>query len=204
MRENFDKAFELVIGHEGGFTDDRKDRGNWTSGRIGQGELKGTKYGISSMAYPDLDIKNLTLDQSKAIYKRDYWDKVKADELPAGLDFLTFDCAVNHGITKGASMLQQAIRASADGRVGPQTLTRARAADPRDALIEMAAIRGLFYSQIGTVKTYGKGWYRRQARTLAEALGFLSIKTVPAVESHTLDQSKARGFLGGLFRRVQE
>lgn len=193
MKENFDKAFELVIGHEGGFTNDRRDRGNWTSGRIGHGELKGTKYGISAMTYPDLDIPNLTLDQSKAIYKRDFWDRIKGDDLPAGIDFITFDMAINHGITKGVSMMQQAIRASADGRVGPQTIERASKADPRDALIEIAAIRGLFYSQIGTVKTYGKGWYRRQARTLVEALDFL--------EAPTLDQSNIP-FFGGLFRRV--
>jgi lysozyme family protein len=196
MRENYDRSFELVVGHEGGFTDDRRDRGNWTSGKIGVGELKGTKYGVSAMAYPDLDIRNLTLDQAKAIYKRDYWDKVKADDLPAGLDFLTFDCAVNHGISNGTSFLQQAIRASADGRVGPQTLTKASQADPRDALIEMAAIRGLFYSQIGTVKTYGRGWYRRQARTLAEALDFIN-----RASEAPLDQSNG-SFLGGLFRRV--
>ena len=66
----FDQAFERLIGHEGNFTNDKDDRGNWTTGIIGKGQLKGTKYGISAMTYPQLDIKNLTLDQAKQIYKK--------------------------------------------------------------------------------------------------------------------------------------
>src|SRR5690554_3598272 len=61
----FDLVFERLIGHEGKFTDVRGDRGNWTSGRVGAGELKGTKYGISAMSYPHLDIKAITLEQAK-------------------------------------------------------------------------------------------------------------------------------------------
>ena len=68
---NFDNAFDRVIGHEGGFTDDPLYRGNWTSGVCGVGECKGTKYGLAAMTYPILDIRNLTLNQAKDIYKRD-------------------------------------------------------------------------------------------------------------------------------------
>ena len=68
----FNKVFDRVIGHEGGFQADPKDRGNWTSGVVGQGELKGTKFGLAAMTYPHLDIKNLTVDQAKAIYFEDW------------------------------------------------------------------------------------------------------------------------------------
>lgn len=192
MRENFEKAFEKVIGHEGGFTNHRKDRGNWTSGKVGVGELKGTKYGVSAMAYPNLDIRNLTLDDARAIYKRDYWDAVKGDELPSGVDFLTFDMAVNHGNGRAARFLQEGAGVKADGVIGPITMGKVYNTDPETLLIEMSAIRGLFYSQISTVKVFGRGWYRRQVKTLVEALGYLK----PA-----LDQSKG-SVLGGLFRRV--
>ena len=79
----FEKAFERVIGHEAGYTTGRGDPG---------GE---TKYGISKRQYPHLDIKNLTLEQAKQIYKRDYWDKIPK-ELPPYIKFQVFDFAVNH------------------------------------------------------------------------------------------------------------
>src|SRR5690554_991684 len=78
-KPDFDLAFERLIGHEGKFTDNRADRGNWTTGRVGVGELKGTKFGISAMTYPHLDIKSLTLEQAKDIYLRDFWLRAGAD-----------------------------------------------------------------------------------------------------------------------------
>ena len=77
----FDKAFDRLIGHEAGFTTDPKDRGNWTTGVIGKGELRGTKYGISAMTYPYLDIKNITLEYAKTLYKRDWWDALNAESM---------------------------------------------------------------------------------------------------------------------------
>jgi hypothetical protein len=67
---SFDQAFHRLIGHEGGYSDDRRDPGNWTKGKIGAGILKGTKYGLAANTYPNLDIKNLTLAQAKEIYKK--------------------------------------------------------------------------------------------------------------------------------------
>ena len=76
---NFDQAFDRLNGHEGAFSDDPKDPGNWTGGRVNVGELKGTKYGIAANTYGDLDIKSLTLDDAKKIYYRDWWLKAGAD-----------------------------------------------------------------------------------------------------------------------------
>lgn len=84
-------AFERVVGHEGGFGADPKDRGNWTTGIIGQGQLNGSKFGISALSYPNVDIRNLTLDQAKAIYKRDFWDRGKADQYDPAISFQLFD-----------------------------------------------------------------------------------------------------------------
>jgi len=86
VKENFDRAFQLVIGAEGGYVNDPSDAG---------GE---TKYGISKRAYPDTDIKSLTLDDAKEIYKQDYWNAVQGDDLPDRLDIVMFDCAVNQGV----------------------------------------------------------------------------------------------------------
>jgi lysozyme family protein len=72
MADTLQEALAQIFGHEGGFTQARTDRGNWTSGKIGVGYLKGTKFGVSAMSYPKLDIRNLTLDEAAAIYRRDF------------------------------------------------------------------------------------------------------------------------------------
>jgi len=160
MKENYDISFELVIGHEGGYTTNPKDRGNWTTGKIGVGVNKGTKYGVSAMAYPSLDIKNLTLDQAKEIYRKDYWAKVAGDELPHGLDYLTFDCAINHGPQRAVKLLQEAVGSNPDGALGPKTLAAVRAADGRSAIIKMGTERDEFFDDINN-KEFEDGWRKR-------------------------------------------
>lgn len=163
---NFNKAFQLTVGHEGGYTTNRTDRGNWTSGQVGVGELRGTKYGISAMAYPKEDIKNLTLDRAKQLYKRDYWDKSKCDSLPNGVRFHVFDCAVNSGVKRAIQTLQQAAGVKDDGLIGPQTLGAVNAIDERDLLLKFYASRVSFYTGISTFGTFGKGWMNRVASNL--------------------------------------
>uniref|UniRef100_UPI00300981B3 glycosyl hydrolase 108 family protein n=1 Tax=Acinetobacter higginsii TaxID=70347 RepID=UPI00300981B3 len=103
---NFDKAFDRLIGHEAGYSIDKRDPGNWTGGKIGIGVLKGTKYGIAANTYPNLDIKNLTLDQAKQIYKKDWWDKLGADSLHSAIVFQLWDFAVNAGKSRAIKELQ--------------------------------------------------------------------------------------------------
>jgi len=93
MKDNFDKAFELVIGFEGGYENDKDDPG---------GE---TKYGISKRAFPSLDIANITLDQAKNIYAVNYWRPMGCDNLPYPLDICVFDCAVNQGPSRARQIL---------------------------------------------------------------------------------------------------
>ena len=163
---NFDEAFKITIGHEGGLTLHRADRGNWTSGKVGVGELKGTKYGISAMAYPKEDIKNLTLDRAKQLYKRDYWDKCRCDELPNSLKFHVFDVAVNSGVVRAIQTLQQAAGANDDGIIGPATLAAVRSKDQCELLLLFYSFRIAFYTSIGTFGTFGKGWMNRVAANL--------------------------------------
>lgn len=166
---NFDTAFERLIGHEGGFSDDPKDPGNWTGGRPGLGKLLGTKYGIAANTYPDLDIKALTLDQAKAIYRRDWWDKIHADQLPGAVAFQLWDFAVNAGITRAVISLQRAVGVADDGRLGPRTVAAVNAAPAPDVLARFNAERLEFYASLSTWQTYGKGWARRVAGNLRYA-----------------------------------
>lgn len=114
--ESFLKAFDRLIIHEGGYVDDVLDKG---------GE---SKYGISKRTYPDLDIKNLTIEEAKKIYYRDYWLKSRCPEIcDLNVSCKLFDLCVNMGIYNGVRILQRALRAVGiivveDGKIGPITL----------------------------------------------------------------------------------
>lgn len=167
---NFDEAFKTVIGHEGGFTLHSGDPGNWTGGKVGIGTLKGTKYGIAANTYPNEDIKNLTLDRAKQLYKRDFWDKAKCDQLPDGLRFHVFDVSVNSGVSRGVKTLQQALGVNDDGIIGNQTINAAKSQNAHEILIKFYSFRIAFYTSLNTFSTFGKGWMNRVANNLKVGL----------------------------------
>ena len=162
----FDKSFERVFKNEGGFQNDPKDRGNWTSGRIGVGQLLGTKYGISAMTYPTLDIRNLSYEAARAIYKRDWWDKLGMERYPQALQYQMFDAALNHGSGRANKMLQRAVGAMPDGIIGPNTRAKVAATDPNDLLLMFLSERLEFFTHVTTWDRFGKGWARRIAHNL--------------------------------------
>lgn len=171
MQENtlstFDNAFDELIGHEGGFQRDPKDRGNWTTGVIGRGELKGTKFGIAAHAYPHLDIKNLTEPQAKRIYLTDYWSRLKLDRLPDTIRFDMFDTAVNSGVRTAAQILQRAVGEVPDGLIGSRTITAAAMLDPQVLDKRFNGHRLLYLTDLDTPwPRFGKGWVRRCASNL--------------------------------------
>jgi lysozyme family protein len=154
----FEQAFAVVIGHEGGYVDNPHDPG---------GE---TKFGISRRSYPKLDIRNLTLDQARTIYRADYWAKAYCDQMPPALALLQFDSAVNNGIGQAARFLQLALGVTADGIIGPATLAALKKAvgvgTPAtvDALCaEVLARRIVFHASLSAWQTFGLGWSRRLA-----------------------------------------
>lgn len=152
----FDQAFEVLIGHEGGYVNDPRDPG---------GE---TKYGISKRAYPALDIADLNIDDAKAIYKRDYWDRAHCDELPPEVAFQVFDTAVNSGIGQSIRFLQRAVGVADDGRVGPLTLNAVRRLDAEVVVARFNGQRLDFMTRLSTWDVFGKGWARRVAKNLME------------------------------------
>lgn len=163
---DFETAFTRLIGSEGGYSDDKNDPGNWTGGRVGVGELKGTKFGIAANTYPDIDIKNLTLDQAKALYYRDWWLKVGADEIDPAIVFQLWDFAVNAGMSTAKRALQRAANVPDDGQIGPRTLAAIKACSATDLLMRFNAQRLRYYTALSTFPTYGKGWVNRVANNL--------------------------------------
>lgn len=169
MRSQFDSLIDRVLSHEGGFTLDPRDPGNWTGGKRNVGILKGTKFGVAANSYPNLDIKNLTRAQAIEIYRRDYWQKVQGDKLPAAFAYQALDAAVNHGWSRSIKWLQEAAGVKADGVIGPVTLAAVNKTHPSDLVLLFNAIRLEFYTNLPTWATYGKGWTRRVAQNLRDA-----------------------------------
>mgnify|MGYP003398824534 FL=1 len=154
---SFDRAFELLIGLEGGYVNDPNDPG---------GE---TKFGISKRAYPALDIVSLTAADAKRVYRRDYWEFVSGDALPWPLSYFVFDAAVNQGAAPAIRMLQQALGVEADGVIGPQTLAAVGRFPQSEVCSLFLALRGVRYTGTHGFKHYGLGWFKRLFLALWDA-----------------------------------
>jgi lysozyme family protein len=165
----FDDAFERLLGHEGSFQNDPKDRGNWTTGVIGQGKCLGTKFGISAMTYPGEDIAGMTLDRAKAIYRRDFWGPAGCDAVPDAVKFDLFDTAVNSGVVASIRMLQRAVGEVVDGKLGPRTLLTAQTIDPERLLARFNGHRLDYLNDQPAWPAFGRGWTQRIAQNLMEA-----------------------------------
>lgn len=149
---SFEKAIEFVIAQEGGLkiTDDPSDPGGLT------------KFGISQRAYRHLDIRNLTEEDARGLYFRDYWEKCSCGSLPPSLAIVVFDCAVNQGPNAAIRILQQALGVQTDGVIGPKTLEAAQVAGSM-ILAELVARRATAYGLNPNFTRYGLGWSRRLA-----------------------------------------
>jgi len=151
---DFEHSFIKLIGHEGFYVNNPNDKG---------GE---TKYGISKRAYPNLDIKALTIDGAKRIYRMDYWDKCKCNDLPDAVRFDVFDAAVNSGVKQAILWLQGALNVSTDGIIGQQTIKAAQAMNGERLSMKYNGTRLLFMTKLSSWPTFSKGWARRIAENL--------------------------------------
>jgi lysozyme family protein len=154
MKTTFDEIIDVVLEHEGGYVNDPKDPG---------GE---TKYGVSKRAYPDVNIKNLSEDGAKDIYRRDYWEKNRCTDLPDDLRHIYFDMCINMGASRAVKILQETANAKGadlkiDGGIGPKTIGAMRNVE----LQRVRAYRVKYYANLVDRKPdLGKfyyGWFKR-------------------------------------------
>jgi lysozyme family protein len=159
----FDQAFTFVVGAEGGYTNDPRDPGNWTGGRVNSGACRGTNWGISAAAFPTRDIAALTRDDAQSIYRARYWAPIEGDTLPPPLALLVFDAAVNNGPARAIRWLQQALGVNADGAMGPPTRAAlaARTSDAPTLCADMLAYRTDYMARLPGWQVFGLGWARR-------------------------------------------
>ncbi|RYZ91060.1 MAG: hypothetical protein EOP04_01900 [Proteobacteria bacterium] len=164
----FDQCFEVVMEIEGfgSVVDDPEDNGGLT------------KWGISKKAHPELseeDIRTLTKEKAKAIYKRKYWDEIAARSLPAFIRLSSFDACVNHGITGGAKLMQKAANVDkagleVDGVIGPLSQKAIKKLDPKSFLINLSLQRLRLFQRHEDFQRFGDGWTKRLFKVAIETV----------------------------------
>lgn len=156
---NFDQAFDRLIGHEGGYSRHPSDPGGET--------MWGVTHRVALQEGYMGEMRNLPRDFAKQVYRKRYWDAVRADELPEVLRYSVFDAAVNSGVKQAAKWLQRAVNVVDDGVIGPMTIKAAQEGSLA-AAIRMNAERLDFMTSLPTWAAFGKGWARRMAANFKE------------------------------------
>ena len=166
MKNNFVKCLHMLLEHEGGYVNNVHDKGGMTN------------LGVTKRVYDkwigrestEQEMRDLTPDDVAPIYKKNYWNRVKADQLPSGLDWACFDWAVNSGSGRPAKAVQRAVGATQDGAIGNQTLGLIAEKDPKFIIDYVYTVRQAFYESLDDYKHFGRGWSRRNTETLHQAM----------------------------------
>jgi lysozyme family protein len=170
MKDNFGEALSLVLHHEGGYVDHPKDPG----GRTNMGITQRVYESYLGREVTEEDMRSLSPNHASEIYRRDYWDTVKGDELPLGIDYAVFDWAVNSGPGTVARELQKLVGVSIDGVIGPQTLAAVNSEDIPELITKLAERRASFYRRLQNFTVFGKGWINRTSSTKEQAISMAS------------------------------
>jgi lysozyme family protein len=168
MKQNFQSALESVLKHEGGFVNHPADPGGMTN-------LGVTKRVWEEWVGREVDektMRGLTPEMVGPVYKAKYWDRIRGDQLPSGVDYAVFDAAVNSGPGRAAKWLQGCVGVEQDGRIGPKTLAAVAKFDLAELIEDYAKRRLSFLVDLPHWGTFGKGWGRRVAevQTVASSM----------------------------------
>ncbi len=166
MEKNFDLSLRMLLKHEGGYVNHPRDPG----GETNHGVTRNVWERWVGRPVKDGEMKNLTQEDVAPVYKEQYWNRLKGDLLPGGLDFFLFDWGVNSGTSRSAKALQGIIGATQDGGIGPNTLKKLSDYDTKEVLHKMHDKRQGFYEGLNTFDTFGKGWTRRNKEALEQSL----------------------------------
>lgn len=164
----FERCLHIVLAWEGGFSNNPADPGGATNFGITLATLQAHRQKKVTAE----DVKAMTVEEAGAIYRKNYWDFVRGDELPPGVDLILFDEAVNQGPGHAIKDLQHSIGVGVDGVFGPATLQHVEQSDPVAIVHSIDDLRERFYRGLRTFHTFGKGWLNRLADVTAKAVAF--------------------------------
>jgi lysozyme family protein len=167
MKRNFERSLAAVLKHEGGYSNHPKDPGG------------ATNFGVTQRVYdawrknngkPSRSVKEIEKAEVDTLYYQQYWIMVRGDQLPDGLDYATFDYAVNSGPSKAIKDLQTVLGVKVDGIPGNVTIGAAQAGEPVKTVDALCDRRMAFLRGLSTFSTFGRGWSTRVGGVRATAL----------------------------------
>jgi lysozyme family protein len=165
MKHNWDEALKHILRYEGGYVNHPDDPGGMTN----LGVTKRVWEEWIGRPATEADMRALTPEKVSPLYKKRYWDAVRGDDLPSGVDLCVFDCAVNAGVGRASKFLQQAVGVTADGQIGPKTVEATTAKSADEVVERFCKLRETHYKSRPTFATFGKGWMNRLASIEAES-----------------------------------
>lgn len=168
MKSTFEYAMRLLLRHEGGFVNHPKDPGGMTN----LGVTKAVWEAHTGKPATEADMRALTPQAVQPVYKARYWDAVRGDDLPHGLDYCLFDCAVNSGPGRAIKLLQYVLHLKVDGIMGKNTMAAIMDADPIELIEDYSQRRLDFLKSLPTWEMFGKGWRKRVSEVELEAKAF--------------------------------
>jgi lysozyme family protein len=169
MPTRFTSALSFVLPHEGGYVNDPNDRGGATNKGITQRVYDSFRL---AQKLDKRSVRLITQGEVEAIYAISYWSTTRCDDLPAPIDLVVFDTAVNMGPNRAGRLLQEALGTSVDGKIGPMTIQRAQNADARAIALKIVELRKAYYKVLAINQGQGKflkGWLNR-ANDLAKQI----------------------------------
>lgn len=173
MDSNFPKILKGVLKHEGGWADNPKDPGGATMKGVTIATFR--KYVKPNATKADL--KAITDEQVATVYRRNFWDVVHGSEMPSGLDYAMMDYGVNSGPGRAIKELQGILGVTADGRLGPKSMTAVGKGNTEALINKLCDRRLAFMQRIKNKKTgeplwktFGKGWSSRVADVRKQSL----------------------------------
>jgi len=188
MQDRFPRAFALLKVHEGGYSNHPKDPGGATMKGVTQRTYNADR---DRRKLPRRDVREITDAEVERIYRGQYWNTVRADDLPPGVAYVVFDAAVNSGPGKAARWLQECAGVGADGVVGSETIVATRAADPIRLIDDYCDKRLAFMKRLKIWSEFKGGWQRRVEEVRAQGKAWARDAGVPETQAGW--QPQARG-----------
>lgn len=171
MKSNWPKSLVLMLNHEGGYVNHPKDPGGSTMNGVTQRTYDTYRARRDKVKQ---SVKYIGAAEINIVYRTMYWNPIRADDLPIGIDYLTFDASVNSGPNRGPKWTQKALGVKADGVVGPQTIAAADSLSDGQVVAAIKKATGYrlgFLKGLSHWKTFGRGWSRRVSEVEAAAIG---------------------------------
>lgn len=167
-KANYSGSLAAVLVHEGGYVNDPQDPGGATNKGVTQAVYDAFR---GRAKQPRLSVKSISTAELEAIYRNEYWNRIKGDDLPAGVDYAVFDFAVNSGVNRASRYLQAVVGVEPDGAIGPRTV--AAITDPKRTIDALSDKRLTFLRQLPTFGRFGNGWSARVGDVRIKAKGMV-------------------------------